>query len=567
VFSKPSLPVRPFDKLTAGKLIPRQARDDPESKVEGPPNQAIDSGIRLSGAHPSAVARLRKAGVHVAAGFQSFIGHFPLPPSASPISDASRGGVTNNLSPCEQKPARASVAIGWRAVLLIIMRCADLFLFVACFPLLISAAGQPSVSAVKPDITVAADGSGDFQTVQQAIDSIPRDNRQRVIVLVKDGVYREKVRVDADCITVRGQSRRGTRIEFTQGADEFRSQPDSLGIGVVNINGDDFVLENLTVRNKHGVIGVHAFAVYGRGDRTVIVDSDILSEGNDTLSLWRASDRPSERGPANPARGHPNGRYYHARLSVRGSVDFICPRGWCYMTDCDLYEVNTRAEAAIWHDGSRDPDMKFVLRNCRLDGVEGWRLARHHHDAQFFLLDCMFSKAMRDHPPHRVIYPLAGRQPTEADLTRNKELDATNVWGERFYYHNCHRDGADYAWHQDNLASAPGAPKPAQITAAWTFAGEWDPENAAGPTVQKVSARENQIELTFSERVTVKGRPRLVLGSGDRADFVSGSGGDTLVFAAPAGSHGAAVRLDFQDGVIIATQAAATLRMAGVNLR
>jgi pectinesterase len=413
---------------------------------------------------------------------------------------------------------------------------------------------------MKPDLIVAANGSGDFQTVQQAVASIPRDNRQRVIVLIKDGVYHEKVSVDADCVTLCGESRRGTRIEFAQGANEFKSKPDSLGTAVVNLNGDDCVLENLTVRNTHGVVGVHAFAVYGRGDRTVIVDCDILSEGNDTLSLWRTGDGPSER-------GHPNGRYYHARLTVRGSVDFICPRGWCYMTDCDIYEVNPNAEAAIWHDGSRDRDMKFVLRRCRFDGVEGWRLARHHHDAQFFLLDCTFSKAMRDQLPHRVIYPLAGRTPTEADLKRNKELDATNVWGERFYYSNCHRDGGDYAWLQDNLSSAPGGLQPAQITAAWTFAGGWDPEDTAGPTVRKASVQGDKIEITFSEKVTVKGRPRLVLDSGDRVDFVSGSGGDTLVFATPAGVHGSPVRLDFQDGVIIATQAAATLRVANINLR
>src|SRR6516165_813933 len=49
--------------------------------------------------------------------------------------------------------------------------------------------------ALPPDITVAADGSGDFRTVQEALNSIPRDNKQRMIVLIKDGVYRGQVRV------------------------------------------------------------------------------------------------------------------------------------------------------------------------------------------------------------------------------------------------------------------------------------------------------------------------------------------------------------------------------------
>lgn len=403
---------------------------------------------------------------------------------------------------------------------------------------------------LRPDLTVAADGSADFTTIQAALDSIPAGNRERRIIFIRDGVYHEKIRIDPAFVTLRGQSRTGTRIEFAQGAEEFRRQPDELGIAVVNINGDDCVMQNLTVQNTHGVIGVHAFAIHGTGDRTVITDCDVLSQGNDTLSLWKRD----------------GGRYYHARLNVRGSVDFICPRGWCYMTDSNIYEVNPRAGAAIWHDGSMSPGMKFVLRNCRFDGVNGWRLARHHHDAQFYLLDCTFSQAMADVAPHRVIYPLNGQAATEADLKRNRDLDATNRWGERAYYFNCHRAGGDYAWFKDNLASAPGAPGPEQVTAAWTFGGTWNPESTAEPVIQKVERKDDLIEVTFSESVTVKGKPQLVLQSGAVAGYLSGSGGGTLVFAAPGGSRGRVAQLDLHGGAIIATEAAATLRSADVSL-
>ena len=94
----------------------------------------------------------------------------------------------------------------------------------------------------------------------------------------------------------------------------------------------------------------------------MIVDCNVLSDGADTLSLWNG-DR---------------GRYYHARCNMRGAVDFVCPRGWCYVDDCTFYE--TKTSAAMWHDGSKNQDQKFVLRNCKFDGVPGWSLARHHHD-------------------------------------------------------------------------------------------------------------------------------------------------------------------------------------------
>jgi pectinesterase len=426
------------------------------------------------------------------------------------------------------------------------------------------ALAQPAPLPFKPDLTVAADGSGDFKTIQAAVASLPRDNHERRVIFVKDGMYNEKVRVDASFVTLRGQSRAGTRLAFSQGMNEYRGAArDNLGQAVLNINGDDFVLENLTVENTHGVIGTHAFAIYGRGDRTVIQDCDVLSQGNDTLSLWRTGNGQFSEDAAHHS--SPNGRYYHARLKVRGSVDFICPRGWCYMTDSEMFEVNPNAEAAMWHDGSRDRDMKFVMRNCQFDGVEGWRFARHHHDAMIFVLDSAFSTTMRDTEPKRVIYPLKGGEPTDADRKKNKDADPTNIWGERFYYFNTHRDGGDYAWHKDNLATAPGAPRPEQITAKWTFADQWDPENQAGPRAWKIVTVDAKISISFKESVTVKGQPRLALSDGTFADYASGCGSDTLIFTAPA--RGARPdRLDFQAGVIVATEASSTLRLASTKL-
>jgi len=293
------------------------------------------------------------------------------------------------------------------------------------------------------DLVVAADSSGDFTSVQKAVQSIPAGRRARTIIFIRDGVYHERVQIAAACVTLRGESRTGTRIEFgPAGNPNDPSDRGTPNIVTMNVNGDDCVLQNLTVRNTQGVIGPHEVAIFGRADRTVIEDADVLSMGADTLSLW-----------AN------NGRYYHARLRITGSVDFVCPHGWCYMTGCSLYQENAHADASIWNDGSLNRDMKLVLRDCQLDGApEGWMLGRHHHDGQFYLIDCTFSKAMKDRPIYRVVYPLTGSKPSPTDASENKRLDPTNRWGERAYYHNSHREGGDYAWIKDNLATADGHP-------------------------------------------------------------------------------------------------------------
>jgi pectinesterase len=273
-----------------------------------------------------------------------------------------------------------------------------------------------------------------------------------------------------------------------------------------------------------------------------------LSEGADTVSLWRGKD----------------GRYYHARCNFRGAVDFVCPRGWCYAEDCTFYE--TKATAALWHDGRYDEDMKFVLRNCTFDGVDGWVLARHHHDAQFYLLDCTFSHSMSDRAPYRVVYPIGDKPTTEEDVAKNQELNKSNLWGERAYFHNCHRAGGDYPWHADNLSTAEGSPTPEQVTAAWTFAGKWDPKRPEGPRILKVERRGGQVAVKFDEDVTVKGQPRLVLSDGSAAQYVSGSGSHTLLFAAGAASSKNGRSIDLNAGAIIGSEAGDAIRPAQVEL-
>jgi pectinesterase len=409
------------------------------------------------------------------------------------------------------------------------------------------------VEMPKPDIIVAADSTGNFTTIQAALDSIPKTNAERVVIFIKSGIYHEKFRVDPSFVTLLGQSRTDTEIEFPQLDTNFDQNTDPIGRAVVNVNlASDFVMENLTVENTAGVIGPHAMTIFSTGDRGVVVNCNVWSQGADTVAFWR----------------NPGGRTYHANCRFEGSVDFMCPHGWCYATNCSFYEM--KATASVWHDGSKDKDMKFVLNDCRFDGADGWNLARHHHDAQFYFLDCQFSRTMTDLPPFRVIYPLDGTTPSAADIQRNKDLDKSNVWGYRSYFYDCHRDGGDYSWFTNNLASAPGAPKPEQINAAWTFHNTWDPESAKGPAIKSISKHEGRFTVVFSENVTVKGKPRLKLSDGDFAYYVSGSGSDTLQFHVlalhlPDNSADVGV-VDLNGGFIIACQASADLRMADLTL-
>ncbi len=333
------------------------------------------------------------------------------------------------------------------------------------------------------DIIVDSQGNGDYKTITEAINALPMYPYQRTIIFIKDGVYQEKLRIEQNYITLRGESRDSTIIRFSQLREDWNKNKDYIGPAVINLEGDDIVLNNLTIENTQPETGPHAFAIYGKTNRTIIINCNIRSKGGDTVALWN----------------YKHGMYYHANCFFQGAVDFVCPRGWCFIRDSEFYEV--RQTAALWHAGNYQPEQKFVIRNSSFDGVPGFELGRHHYQAQFYLLDCHFSENMADKPIYKV-------------MDKNHDKNNPYYGGERKYYYNCQKEGQPFEWYKDNLEQANGTPEPDEITAAWTFGGKWDPESQEPLTVTDYQIDGKILILTFNEIVTVKGKPTFMNKSG-----------------------------------------------------
>lgn len=292
---------------------------------------------------------------------------------------------------------------------------------------------------------VAQDGSGDFKTIQEALDAIPSDNSRNQTILIRNGVYREKVMITTNHVALVGEDHERTRIEYAELRRNWRaSHPDDWGSAVINIAATDVVIANLTVHNDYGGrFGDHdhQFAIRSmeNANRIAVLHASVIADGGDTLSLWNSD----------------SGMSYYADSYFEGWVDYVCPRGWAYITNSRFFgHSNT---ASIWHDGSKNKDQKFVIRRSKFDGVPGFVLGRNHRDAQFYLLDVEFSSNLADKP----IYPSSATTPRQ--------------WGERYYYSNAHRQGGDFAWFASNLETAEGSPRDEDINADWTFGGRWDP--------------------------------------------------------------------------------------------
>ncbi|MGR3811999.1 pectinesterase family protein [Jiulongibacter sp. NS-SX5] len=305
-------------------------------------------------------------------------------------------------------------------------------------------------------VTVAKDGTGDFNSIQAALDHLEYSSKFQTIYL-KNGVYTEKVFVTEHMHHIRfiGESVKGVIITVSQARDVWRCEnPDDFGAATFNVKGSDLVFENLTITNTYGLEASEDKVIdclteagtsnqsgrralpreKGEKDGTKIVRKDghqfaframpgatrmkfyncvFRSGGGDTVSPWDVD----------------GGLYYFSDCIIEGHVDLYCPRGNAIIEN-SLF-ICHNLNAAIWHDGSANKEDKSVLINCRFEGYPGFKLGRYHREAQMYLVNCSFGENMADAPIYQ-----AG----------NRELQ----WGHRIYYINCSKDGEAYDWYANN---------------------------------------------------------------------------------------------------------------------
>jgi pectin methylesterase-like acyl-CoA thioesterase len=318
-------------------------------------------------------------------------------------------------------------------------------------------------SAGPRQLVVDPSGSGNYKTIQEALDHLPDDALFTRVILIKPGIYREKIFVSKNHVALVGEDSAHTIITQAIARDIFRcSHSDDWGVATINMSGSDVDLENLTIANTFGFDhlsdttvacpdtlkkvsrGGHQMALRTFATtRLRVAHCAFRSFGGDTVSPWNVQD----------------GLFYFKDCTMEGGVDFYCPRGWAYADHCRF--IAHTGPACIWHDGSTHAASKTVLRDCTFEGYAGYHLGRYHRDAQFYLVNCRFSEDMADAAIALV--------PT------------TNLiqWGKRIYYYNCHRHGGDFPWFADNLQDAPGAPVPDDVQSGWVFGSRWDPESVA----------------------------------------------------------------------------------------
>lgn len=212
-----------------------------------------------------------------------------------------------------------------------------------------------SVKAADYNFVVAQDGSGDFTTVQAAINAVP-DYRKAgpTRIYIKKGMYKEKI--------VIAESKQNVQLIGEDGAvltyDDYAQKPNifgegkgTSGSGSIYIFGPDFFAENITFENTSGPVG-QAVACHVAGDRAVFRRCRFLGF-QDTLYTFGE-----------------NTREYYEDCYIEGTVDFIFGKATAVFNRCELRSKRTGGflTAPATPQGS---NYGYVFYDCKLTADEG----------------------------------------------------------------------------------------------------------------------------------------------------------------------------------------------------
>ncbi|KAK9131562.1 hypothetical protein Sjap_012049 [Stephania japonica] len=202
---------------------------------------------------------------------------------------------------------------------------------------------------VRPDVTVAADGSGNFRTISAAVAAAPEKSTKRYVIKIKAGVYRENVEVPKKktFLMFVGDGRRNTIVT---GSRNVRDGSTTFHSATVAVVGNNFLARDITFENTAGPSKHQAVALRVGSDLSAFYRCDILAY-QDTLYVHSL-------------------RQFFTECLVIGTVDFIFGNAAVVLQNCDLHarRPNPGQRNMFTAQGRTDPNQNtgIVIQKCRI---------------------------------------------------------------------------------------------------------------------------------------------------------------------------------------------------------
>jgi pectin methylesterase-like acyl-CoA thioesterase len=178
--------------------------------------------------------------------------------------------------------------------------------------------GGPAVcpAGITQTITVAKDGSGQFTTVQAAVNSIGSGSSTHTRIDIKAGTYTEKLTIASRTnLCLVGASPTTTILSY---GDSNGSVGSTSGSASVLISANDFSAANLTIENTYGS-GSQAVALRTTGDRQQFLNCRFVGY-QDTLYTHQGSQ-------------------YFRDCYVQGNTDYVFGGATAVLQNCEVRNV------------------------------------------------------------------------------------------------------------------------------------------------------------------------------------------------------------------------------------
>lgn len=199
-------------------------------------------------------------------------------------------------------------------------------------------------------IVVSRDGTGNFRTLQEAIESARAFMDYTVTIYVKNGVYKEKVIVPSwvENIDIIGEDRDKTIITYDDHANI--NKMGTFRTYTVKVEGSDITFKNLTIENNAAQLG-QAVALHTEGDRLKFINCRILGN-QDTIYT-----------------GAKFTRLYFKDCYIDGTADFIFGPSTALFEDCIIHSKRNSYVTAA--STPKEAKYGYVFKHCKLTAEPG----------------------------------------------------------------------------------------------------------------------------------------------------------------------------------------------------
>ncbi len=202
-------------------------------------------------------------------------------------------------------------------------------------------------------VTVAQDGSGNYKTVQEALNAVPADNSSQFIIYVRNGVYYEKLLLDStkNFVTLVGEDKFKTVFTYNDHTGKLSTSGDTINTRTswsFKILAGDFTAKNITFQNDAGFTAGQAVAVESDGDKGIFINCRFI--GNQDV-LFTNSEKS---------------RQYYENCYIEGTTDFIFGASTVWFEKCHIHsKKNSHITAA---STPKEKEFGYIFNECILTG-------------------------------------------------------------------------------------------------------------------------------------------------------------------------------------------------------